>query len=160
MHPCSVWTTPYDCHWACGGAPLACCVFLKFSLLDFLECRKLCVAPPTRVHAPCPYCGDPSNEVSPLVPFCMEWTLLLPPVSWVAVPCRAGWGHLSIGQDVEVALLRVAVWLPLHNVGSLRRCTKTLSQQLLPVDWRGIIWSACLSRLIPPFFIFGCPQHS
>ena len=33
-----------------------------------------------------------------------------------------------------MALLRAAEWLPLCDVGPLRRCTKTLSQQLLQLS--------------------------
>ena len=38
-----------------------------------------------------------------------------------------------------MALLRVDVWLPLSDVGPLRRCTETLLQQLLPEDWPSLL---------------------
>ena len=69
----------------------------------------------------------------------MEWSSLLPPVSWVSIPCHGGWEHHFPGHAVEVALLRGAVWIPLSEVGPLRRCTKTLSQHLLPADWRRLL---------------------
>ena len=69
----------------------------------------------------------------------MEWSSLLPPVMWVAVTSHGGWGHRSPGQAVEVALLRGGVWIPFSEVGPLRMCTRTLSQQLLPADWRKLL---------------------
>ena len=65
----------------------------------------------------------------------MEWAHLLPPVSWVAVTCEGAWQHCLPAHEVEVALLRGAVWVPRAEVGPLRRCNKLLSQQLLPADW-------------------------
>ena len=32
-----------------------------------------------------------------------------------------------------------AVWIPRAEVGPLRRCNKTLSQQLLPADWHTLL---------------------
>ena len=65
----------------------------------------------------------------------MEWAHFLPPASWVAVTCEGAWGHCLPAHEVEGALLRCAVWIPRAEVGPLRRCTKLLSQQLLPADW-------------------------
>ena len=69
----------------------------------------------------------------------MEWSYLLPSVSWVAVTCEGGWRHCSPAHEVEMALLRGAVWIPCTEVGPLRRCNKTLSQQLLPADWQTLL---------------------
>ena len=69
----------------------------------------------------------------------MEWTSVLPPASWVAVTCHVGWGPSFPGVEVEVALLRAVEWLSLCDVGPLRRCTKTLSQQMVPEDWRSLL---------------------
>ena len=38
-----------------------------------------------------------------------------------------------------MALLRGAAWIPLAEVGPLRRCTRTLSQQLLPAGWQMLL---------------------
>ena len=107
--------------------------------LGRLGCPDWCVAHPERGSCCLLSSGEPSNEASPLVSGGMEWSYLLPPVSWVAVSAPGGWGHSSPAQDVEVALVRGAAWIPLAEVGPLRRSNKTLSQQLLPAGWETLL---------------------
>ena len=63
----------------------------------------------------------------------MEWAVPLP-VSWVAVDCSGGWEHQFPATDTEQALLRDAAWLPLVEIGPLRRDTRSLLRQLKSVS--------------------------
>ena len=78
---------------------------------------------PRRCHPPCP----------------MEWSALPPPVSWVAVDCSGGWKHQFPPTDTEQALLCGAAWLPLVEIGPLRRDTRSLSRQLKSVSWQMLL---------------------
>ena len=69
----------------------------------------------------------------------MEWSSLPPPVSWVAVDCQSGWKHQSPATNAEKALLRGAAWLPLVEIGPLRRDTRSLSRQLKSVSWQRLL---------------------
>ena len=65
----------------------------------------------------------------------MNWSSLPPPVSWVAVACWGGWEHQSPATHTEKALLRGAAWLPLVEIGPLRRGTRSLKS----VSWQRLL---------------------